>query len=342
MAKNPMQKQKLLYLMKIMLEKTDESHGLTTEEIKTELARYGISAERKSLYDDLRVLELYGLDICSEKTKTVRYYVGSRDFQISELKLLVDAIQSSKFITQKKSLELIGKLERLASENEAKLLQNQVIVSNRVKTDNETIYYNVDRLHDAISENMSVCFYYKKWVLDFGSSKKIKLERRHGGKLYRVSPWALCWDDENYYLIGFDEDSEQMRHYRVDKMEKINITGDSRKGEKQFKAINLAEYSKSTFSMFAGERVSITLSVHESLIGVIADRFGRDVFITRDTKRDNHFLLKVEVNVSDQFFGWLFALGNGVRIISPDSVAQKFADHCAKVLNIYKDKEASV
>ncbi|MCH5299473.1 MAG: WYL domain-containing protein [Ruminococcus sp.] len=340
MAKKPMQKQKLLYLMKIMLDKTDEMHGLTTEEIKTELARYGIAAERKSLYDDLRVLELYGLDICSEKTKTVRYYVGSRDFQISELKLLVDAIQSSKFITQKKSLELIGKLESLASENEAKLLQNQVIISNRVKTDNETIYYNVDRLHDAISGNLSVSFYYKKWVLDFGSPKKIKLERRHGGKLYRVSPWALCWDDENYYLIGYDEDSEQIRHYRVDKMEKINLTEDSRKGETEFNAIDLAEYSKSTFSMFAGERTDITLRVHERLIGVMADRFGRDVFITRDSESTDHFLLKVEVNVSDQFFGWLFALGDDVRLISPDSVVRRFSDHCNKVIEIYK--EASV
>ncbi len=337
MAKNPMQKQKLLYLMKIMLEKTDETHGLTTEEIKKELARYGISAERKSLYDDLRVLEVYGLDICSEKTKTVRYYIGSRDFQISELKLLVDAIQSSKFITQKKSLELIGKLESLASENEAKLLQNQVIISNRVKTDNETIYYNVDRLHDAISANLSVCFYYNKWVLDFGGTKKIKLERRHGGKLYRVSPWALCWDDENYYLIGFDEDSGQIRHYRVDKMERINLTENARKGEEQFKKIDLAEYSKSTFSMFAGERESITLRVHKNLIGVIADRFGRDVFITRDLESREHFILKVEVNVSDQFFGWIFALGDEVQIISPDSLARKFADHCAKVMNIYRE-----
>lgn len=337
MAKNPMQKQKLLYLMKIMLKKTDETHGLTTEEIRTELARYGISAERKSLYDDLRVLEAFGLDICSEKTRTVRYYIGSRDFQISELKLLVDAIQSSKFITQKKSLELIRKIESLASENEAKLLQNQVIISNRVKTDNETIYYNIDRLHDAISANLSVCFYYKKWVLDLGSSQKIKTERRHDGKLYRVSPWALCWDDENYYLIGYDEDSSQIRHYRVDKMEKINLTKDSRKGEKEYEAIDLAEYSKSTFAMFAGEETSVTLRVHNSLIGVIADRFGRDVFISRDDDSDEHFILEVEVNVSDQFFGWLFALGDEVQVLSPDSVVQRFKDHCEKVISLYKE-----
>ena len=341
MAKNPRQKQKLLYLQKILLEKTDENHGLTVSELIDALDAYGITAERKSIYDDLRTLESFGLDICSEKSRTVTYYVGERDFQISELKLLIDAVQSSKFITEKKSFELIKKVENLASENEAKLLQNQVIISNRVKTANETIYYNVDRLHDAISKNRSVTFYYNEWKLKLGSVEKLTLERRHGGALYRVSPWALCWDDENYYLIAFDEKSESIRHYRVDKMEKISVTEDKRKGREAVEKISIADYAKSTFSMFAGDTQEITMSVDKGLVGVIADRFGKNIFITSDDDNDNNFIVKVNVNISDQFFGWVFALGDKVKITSPENVCERFRVHTEKVARLYK-KEAKV
>ncbi len=337
MAKNPRQKQKLLYIQKILLEKTDEEQGLTINEIISELDSYGINAERKSIYDDLRILETYGLDICSEKSKTVKYYIASRDFQISELKLLVDAIQSSKFITEKKSFELIKKVESLASENEAKQLQNQVVISNRVKTSNETIYYNVDRLHDAINKNRSVEFYYNQWTLSLGSSEKLKLNRRRGGERYKVSPFALCWDDENYYLIAYDEKNEQIRHYRVDKMEKIELTDNKRSGTDEFEKINLAEYSQSTFGMFAGEKVMVTLSVDNSLVGVIADRFGKNIFITADEENENHFLARVNVNISEQFYGWLFALGDKVKIVSPDEIVNDFNEHLRKVSNLYKE-----
>lgn len=339
MPRNPRQKQKLLYLKKILLEKTDEEHGLTVNELIAELESYGINAERKSVYDDLRSLELFGLDICVEKSKTTRYYIGSRDFQISELKLLIDAVQSSKFITEKKSMELIKKVESLASENEAKLFQSQVIISNRVKTPNETIYYNIDRLHDAINHNRAVTFYYNEWTLNLGSSEKIELRRRRDGALYRVSPWALCWDDENYYLIAFDEKSESIRHYRVDKMEKITVTDDSRKGDELVKKINLADYAKSTFSMFAGESVELTLSVHNSLVGVIADRFGKNVFITRDDNKQDFFILKTNVNISGQFFGWIFALGDKVEIVSPEEVRALFKAHVGDVSKIYREEK---
>ncbi len=332
-----MQKQKLLYIQKILLEKTDENHGMTLSELIEELDRYGIKAERKSIYDDLHILSNFGLDICTEKTNTVKYYIGERDFQISELKLLIDAIQSSKFITEKKSLELIKKVEALAGENEGRLLQEQVIISNRVKTHNETIYYNVDRLNNAISKNNSVNFYYNQWVLDFDSPEKIHLERRHGGELYRVSPWAMCWDDENYYLIAFDEKSEQIRHYRVDKMEKIELTGEERKGRELAKPINMADYAKSTFSMFAGEPETLTLSVHNDLIGVIADRFGKNIFVRKDSTDDSRFIINVKVNISDQFFGWLFALGDKIKIIAPEDVAKSFRKHARKVANLYKE-----
>lgn len=339
MAKNPRQKQKLLYLQKILLEKTDENNGLTVNEIISELAQYGITAERKSIYDDLETLKVFGLDICSEKTKTVKYYIGARDFQTSELKLLVDAIQSSKFITEKKSIELISKLEKLTSSNEARLLQRHVYVTNRVKTNNETIYYNVDRLHDAINNDRIIEFFYNQWVIDPGSDQKIKLKRKRNGEKYIVSPWALCWDDENYYLIAFDESSKEIRHYRVDKMESITVTDTERNGKSEFKEFDITSYTKSTFSMFAGTETSVKLSVDKSLIGVIADRFGKDIFITDDNKNSNRFILNIKVSISDQFFGWLFALGNKISILSPESVKEKYKNHINNVLNCYEEVE---
>ena len=339
MAKNPRQKQKLLFLQKILLEKTDENNGLTVNEIIAELEQYGITAERKSIYDDLDTLRVFGLDICSEKTKTVKYYIGARDFQTSELKLLVDAIQSSKFITEKKSIELIRKLEKLTSSKEAQLLQRHVYVTNRVKTNNETIYYNVDRLHDAINNDRIIEFFYNQWVLDTGNVEKIKLKRKRNGEKYIVSPWGLCWDDENYYLIAFDEKSKEIRHYRVDKMESITVTDTERNGKAEFKKFDIANYTKSTFSMFAGTESEVKLSVDNSLVGVIADRFGNKVFVTKDDDNSNRFIVNVKVNISHQFFGWLFALGDKVKILSPESVKEKYKNHIDNVLSYYKEVE---
>lgn len=322
MAKSSMQKQKLLYLQKIMLEKTDENHGLTASEIKQALEAYGIRTERKSLYDDLKILETFGLDICRTRTTTVKYYVGSRDFEVPELKLLVDAIQSSKFITHKKSLSLIKKLEGLVSENEGKQLQRQVYVSNRVKNVNEKIYYNVDTLHNAIACEKQVAFKYCNWEIDFGSEKKIVKVERKNGALYKVSPWALCWDDENYYLVAYDSDAQMIKHYRVDKMESIEISGDERDGRKTFEKFDLAGYMKGVFSMFGGEQANVKLSVDNSLIGVIVDRFGSNVIIAKES--ETSFTVNVDVMLSPQFYAWVFGLDTKVRILSPQKAVDEF------------------
>lgn len=322
MAKSSMQKQKLLYLQKIMLEKTDENHGLTANEIKQALEAYGIRTERKSLYDDLKILETFGLDICRTRTTTVKYYVGSRDFEVPELKLLVDAIQSSKFITHKKSLSLIKKLEGLVSENEGKQLQRQVYVSNRVKNINEKIYYNVDTLHNAIACEKQVAFKYCNWEIDFGSEKKIVKVERKNGALYKVSPWALCWDDENYYLVAYDSDAQMIKHYRVDKMESIEISGDERDGKKTFEKFDLAGYMKGVFSMFGGEQANVKLSVDNSLIGVIVDRFGSNVIIAKES--ETSFTVNVDVMLSPQFYAWVFGLDTKVRILSPQKAVDEF------------------
>lgn len=305
-----------------MLEKTDENHGLTANEIKQALEAYGIRTERKSLYDDLKILETFGLDICRTRTTTVKYYVGSRDFEVPELKLLVDAIQSSKFITHKKSLSLIKKLEGLVSENEGKQLQRQVYVSNRVKNINEKIYYNVDTLHNAIACEKQVAFKYCNWEIDFGSEKKIVKVERKNGALYKVSPWALCWDDENYYLVAYDSDAQMIKHYRVDKMESIEISGDERDGRKTFEKFDLAGYMKGVFSMFGGEQANVKLSVDNSLIGVIVDRFGSNVIIAKES--ETSFTVNVDVMLSPQFYAWVFGLDTKVRILSPQKAVDEF------------------
>lgn len=333
MARSPMQKQKLLYLRKIMLEKTDESHSLTTNEIIAELNSYGISAERKSLYDDLKILENYGIDICRTKTSTMRYYVGSRDFEMPELKLLVDAIQSSKFITHKKSLSLIKKIEGLVSDNDGKQLQRQVYVANRVKTLNEKIYYNVDTIHNAISAEKQITFKYYQWEVNFGAEKKIIKTERKNGSAYKVSPWALCWDDENYYLIAYDQTADMIKHYRVDKMEDIEITNDERDGRDLYEKFDIAGYTKSVFSMFGGEEVNVKLSVKNELIGVIVDRFGTDIFITKES--DETFCINVSVILSQQFYAWLFGLGDGVKILTPKRVADEYKGSLEKIINAY-------
>ena len=322
MARSSMQKQKLLYLQKIMLEKTDENHGLTISEIKDALDGYGIKAERKSLYDDIEILQNFGLDICTIRTNTVRYYVGNRDFQIPELKLLVDAIQSSKFITRKKSLELIDKLGHLVSENEGTQLRREVYVTNRVKTVNEHIYYNVDKLHNAISENKKISFQYFKWDLDFSNGTKIVKTARKGGAAYKVSPWALCWDDENYYLVAYDSEAEMIKHYRVDKMERIRLLKEERDGSDKYKDFNPARYAKSVFSMFGGEECEVKLQVDNDFIGIIVDRFGSDIYVVR---HDEHsFTVNVHVMLSPQFYAWLFGLGGKVKILSPEKAIIEF------------------
>lgn len=333
MARASRQKEKLLFVAKILLEKTDENHKITVNEIIEELSRQGISAERKSIYSDLETLSNFGLDICTEKSTTTGYYIGIRDFQMPELKLLVDAIQSSKSITTKKSMELIGKLEKLCSVNDAKLLQRQVFVTDRVKTLNEKIYYNVDTLHNALSSQKQITFIYNEWVLDFKDVERIKKQPRRNGELYKVSPWALSWDDENYYLIAYEKASGKLKHYRVDKMQDIVISEEEREGESSFEKFNVAAYTKSVFSMFGGKETAVKLSVNNSLIGVIVDRFGKNVFVSRES--DDTFCVTVKVVLSPQFFGWLFALGTKIKLLEPNSAVKEFSEYLKDVERLY-------
>lgn len=327
MAKTSNQKLKILYLMKIFLEKTDCEHSLTLAEITEELSAYGISAERKSLYDDIETLRAYGMDIETTRDSRVRYYVSSRLFELPELKLLVDAVQASKFITARKSGELIKKLESFSSTYEAMKLQRQVYVANRIKTMNESIYYNVDFIHSAINDNKKITFKYYEWTPE----KKKQL--RHDGALYSVSPWALTWDDEYYYMIAYDSISKLIKHYRVDKMINIGISEEAREGADIFEDFDMALYSKQVFGMFGGELTTVVLECDNSLAGVIIDRFGSDVTIIPGEKM---FTASVRVMVSPTFISWALGFGGRIKITSPSSVAEKLKQTAMEALSLYE------
>ncbi len=328
MAKGTNQKLKLVYLIKIMLEKTDDTHSLTMPEIIDALAAYDISAERKSIYADIEAIRELGIDIIGEqKGKTFFYHVAGRQFEIAELKLLVDVIQSSKFITAKKSNELIKKLEGLASNHEAKQLQRQVYVSGRIKTMNESIYYNVDEIHNAILSNKKIKFQYFQWNV------KKEMELRRDGRFYEISPWSLSWDDENYYLIGFDATAGQIKHYRVDKMLKICCMEEAREGRELFEKFDMAAYARKSFGMFGGEEQYVKLLCDNSLAGVIIDRFGKEVMMV--PVDETHFHVNVNVAVSAPFFGWIFALGNKIKIMGPESVTEQMKEALKRVYEQY-------
>ena len=317
MPKGTNQKLKLYYLARIMTEETDDEHMITMPEIKSALEAYGVTADRKSLYDDLETLRVLGIDVIGEKVgRNFYYHVGCKQFEIAELKLLVDAIQSSKFITEKKSNELIKKLTNMASNYEAAQLKRQVVVQGRVKTMNESIYYFVDDVHRAIAENKQISFEYMKW------NEQKKMVRRKDGS-YIVSPWAMTWDDENYYLIAYDEEADCIKHFRVDKMKSIQVLDEKRTGKEKFKAFNLANYAKMNFGMFGGKPTKVKIAFTNDMAGVFIDRFGRDIMI-HPSKLKGWSEITVDVAVSDHFFGWIFALGTKVKILSPNDVVTKY------------------
>lgn len=317
MSRGTNQKFKFTYLMKIMLEKTDDEHSLTMPQIMEELEKYDVTAERKSIYTDFQdMTEKFGVEIIKEQIGRETYYhVGAREFELAEVKLLIDAIQSSKFITQTKSRELITKIKSFVSEHQAKQLQRQVYINDRVKTMNESVYYNVDDIHTAINQNKKIRFKYFKWDIN------TKLVPRHNGDWFIVSPWALTWDDENYYMVAFDDLDSKIKHYRVDKMMHISIEEEKRSGRDVFRNFDMAEYSKATFGMYQGQKAKVKIQFANYMCGVFIDRFGKDIsFRPID---DEHSEFHVDVNVSPQFFGWIFSLGKDVKVTEPSEVVER-------------------
>lgn len=327
MAKNSGQKLKLLYIVKILTQESDEKHPISTKILIEKLSAYGVMAERKSIYDDIARLQDFGYDIIQVDNRNGGgYYMASREFEVAELKFLVDAVQSCRFITQKKSRELIKKLEELAGKHDAKKLQRQVYVAGRIKTDNEGIYYSIDALHTAIQDNKQISFLYMEW------NGKKELVPRKNGKRYEVSPWTLIWKDENYYLAAYDEAADMIKHYRVDKIADVEILEKERVGEAQFDNLDLAEYANKTFGMYGGATEDVILTFPERLAGVVIDRFGKDISLR---KVQDGLRARVKVVVSPQFYGWLAAVGKGVNIAAPEHVRKQYIEWLQDLLKEY-------
>lgn len=325
MPKSYGQKLKILYLAQLFCEQSDEAHPLTTKAIIDYLAAQGIHAERKSVYDDISALQNFGMDIIAIREKPGGYYLASRQFELAELKLLVDAVQASKFVTIKKSRELISKLETLTSRKEAIQLHRQVVVAERGKSSNEQIYYNVDEIYAAIAADRAIRFQYFEW------SVRKEMVPRKDGAYYEVSPWLLTWEDENYYLIAYDTAAEILKYYRVDKMLHLTVCETPREGRAAFDALDIAGFAKKTFGMFAGEETTVVLQCDASLTGVMIDRFGLDVPIRPDG--EDQIRVRANVAVSRQFFGWLTGLGSGVQIISPPEIRIQYRQYLTEILD---------
>lgn len=325
MSKSANQKTKLLHLARMLLRKTDEDHPLTVAQLIEGLARQDVKAERKSIYDDLEALRLFGLDVQSRKGKSPGWFIGSREFELPEVKLLMDAVQSSRFITQKKSDALLRKLEGLASVHQAGQLQRQVYVTGRIKVMNESIYYNVDKLHTAIAGQKAITFKYFDY--DIARNKVFRQE----GKRYVASPYGLIWNSENYYLVAFDHAHRELRHYRVDKMTEIVVTSLDREGGELYPDFQLAEYGQKHFGMYSGQEVKVTLRGRRDKASLVWDRFGQDVILVPDG--EEHFTVTLPVVMSPQFFGWLLGLDGAVTLVGPREAVCAYRRRLAAALD---------
>ncbi len=320
-------KLKIIRLAQILYTKTDQDHPMTVAELLQELDALGIHAERKSIYDDLDALRTAGMDIIQIKGRCAGYYVGSRLFEPAELKLLCDSVQSSQFITRKKTESMIRKIGNLTSVHEARGLARQVYVTGRVKSMNESVFYNVDELSHAINENRMIRFQYQEYSLN----KEQKLRRN--GRFYEESPYALIWDSDRYYLLAWDDKAAMFKHFRVDKMLNIFPLPKERSGREAFARLDLAHYGRMVFGMFTGEDRLVTLRFRSSLVNPVLDHFGRDVALIPDG--EEHFLISTSVVISPKFYAWLFSFGDGAEVISPADVRGEMAGQLRAAAKIY-------
>lgn len=300
------------------MENTDEDNMVTVKDIINHLEQNGITAERKSVYSDIEALKSYGIDIISEKSKTFGYAIGSRDFELAELKMLADSVQASRFITEKKSNAIIKKIEKLTSRHQAHKLQRQVYIAERAKTVNEKIYYIVDAIYEAIAKNKKISFKYYEYGIDK------KKHEKNNGMPYVVSPYSLTVSDDNYYMIANYPKYEGLSHFRPDRMGEVEILDESAENIETvtYEKFNLGNYSKKVFQMYTGQTETITLLCKNNVINAVIDKFGENVMIIKND--DETFTANITVKVSPTFFAWIFTFSGSMKIISPESVKEKF------------------
>lgn len=319
------QNEKILYIAKILLDRTNFDHPLTANQLISELGEWGVAIERKSIYSSIETLQTFRMDIEHSKVDPKGYYIASRDFELPEIKLLVDAVQSSKFITKKKSIELINKIKTLTDKYSVSTLQRQIVVSGRVKTENERVYYCIEAIHEAIAKDKQISFQYCEYDIHKN------LVPRKDGKLYVYTPCLLLWDDDYYYLVAYNSNHESYTHFRTDKMQ--NVTIECADADKPKVDLDIARYSMSIFSMFSGNFEKVTIVAQNNLIGAFLDKFGLDIILHRHS--DTEFSVTAKVAVSNTFFAWLFQFGDMVAVVSPSHVVQNYKKQMEKNINLY-------
>lgn len=321
MAKSKGQRLRLLYLLDYLRQNTDEEHPATMGQLLRLLEEKSIPAERKSVYHDISALNEYGAQIQYRRGKNGGYYISRRDFELSELKLLVDAVLSCRFLTAKQSMDLIKKLAALSSSHEAALLRREIVLAGRLKQENSTIFQTIDLLHEAIAQGQKIRFRYFDWGVD--------LKKHFRPRSYTASPYALLWDDENYYLIANGQ-NHGMTHYRVDKMEELQVLNEPIDVTEESRKLHPGTYSKEVFGMYRGERTRVKLRFENSLAGVVVDRFGKDIMLIPHGK--NHFHLTVDVSVSPTFLGWIAGFGGRAAIVHPQKCVEEYRKLCENAL----------
>ena len=324
MPKSDNQKLKILYILDYLERVSSDTHPIKASELIQELARRDIACERKTIYSDIAALQDYGIDIVSVPGKNGGYYIGQRIFELPELKLLIDAVQSSRYLTAKKSHELIEKLCKQCSVYDAQLLRRDVLVDRRVKSMNETIYYNVDAIQEAIAQNLQITFRYFNWGMD---GKRVF---RKGS--YEASPYGLCQDNENCYLLALSP-RHGVTQYRVDRMQNIQLLDVPRVPCPELTGKSLTDRAKQMFSMYSGTPTDVKLRFHRDLINVVVDRFGREVMLIPDG--EDHFVFTTRIAISPMFLSWIIGFGEKAQILYPQSVIDQCRDLCRQVLNQY-------
>lgn len=326
MPKSDNQKGKILYIMDYLEKNSNEAHPINAAELIAMLDReHNIRCDRKTIYSDICTLQDYGLDIISAPGRNGGYYLASpRSFQLSELKLLIDAVLSSRYLTEKKSRELIEKLCAQCNTHDAALMRRNMLVSGRVKSMNETILINVDAIQEAIGQNRMIRFRYFDW--DLGG------QRRYREKEYLASPYGLCQDNENCYLLAFSP-RHGVTSYRVDRMTNIDLTEDPRIPCPELTGKAIHTHANRLFQMYSGEETDVKLRFHRELINVVIDRFGKDTMLIPDGPE--HFNFTVKVAVSPMFLSWVIGFGSKAQILYPEAVAEKCRQLCRDALSQY-------
>ena len=320
-------RRKLLYMLQYLLENTDEEHYVGANDIIEHLFdKYGIDVDRKTVYADIRLLRAYGDEYGIEidnKKSTKGFKVNSREFELDELQLIIDCVQATRFITDRKAKALTDKLKKLTSRHNRPILDRRAYVSNRIRNLNDSVFYGVENIHAAIADDTRITFRYFNY--------NTKKEKEYYKKAYVASPYALIWSDGNYYLMAFE--GGKIKHFRVDKMDNIKLTDEKREGKHEFKAINLSERATKVFAMYGGKEERVKLRFQNRYTGVVIDRFGKDIMMIPDD--DNHFTIQATVEISPQFFGWLCGLGKGVKLLFPAPVVEQYRAFVNGIAGIY-------